>query len=206
MVEFSVNIYDIYKNGLGEADNSGDALTAVKNCTSPAAAFACLSAYFAGLEQAEMNTLMDDYKDQHEVYAKCLTMSKFANEQKAEAAAAGDNGTSSWVMTPNEEEGVSGWSYKNYMEGILNDSEDGLFELDQKSTNYLDKAVFTQDEWESQCDIINQQKDIESSELNQLSTDMELAVQDSSEAQEMAANAIKKLSDLASSQAKTSGG
>jgi len=216
---FGVNLADIYDNGVASLEatditsvdfkpTSGTyttdagtfaytsaalsarsaALSALQACSSPAAAFACLATYYAGQTETELNDLMDEYEEQQASYRECLDFSTHATSKKAEA---NQNGT----CPATEEDG----DFETYMIGIAGTSE-------WKSIDSDDTHEHSADEWQAMCDILNNQKEKESNELNSLSTEMELAIQDSSEAEEMAANAVKKLSDMLSTQAKAIGG
>lgn len=218
---FSINLKDIYDNGTISLDATdvsnwdekptenvftsedgtkiyqytadavsarGAALDMVQSCSSPTAAFACLAAYYAGQAQNELENLMDEYKAQQDSYEDCLDHSTYANASKAEA-----NQNSSCPSSKDNPD------FESYMKEIAGTTEWNRIDSDGTQEH-------SADEWQAMCDILNNQKEIESNDLNSLSTEMELSIQDSSEAEEMAANAVKKLSDMLSTQAQASGG
>ena len=182
-IGFSGHIYPSYQLGR----ESGLALmrARVTSTTNPIVAFACVASYFAGKNEIAMEKKMDEFETQHEKYMKCLDWSQYAHERKASAVA--------------EDGGVYGSSsFKSYINGITNNKFNSM---DKGNDNYHNK-----DEWQSFIDVINQQKDMESTDLNKLSTEMDMAVKDCSEAEQMAANAVKKATDLMSTQGRTAGG
>lgn len=210
-------IYEVYEMGLD--GNTTGISTAIAACSSPAEGFACLAAYYAGQEDADLDLAMDDYTAQHDAYIALLEISEEAATNKATAS---ENSSSVEVSD----------DYIDYVAGekeyTAEEDDDGIitkhWKLDSDNNYIRSGGLMTQDDWEDiagtrsddvsfdaegwddQCTIINEEKEIQSTELNKLSTDMELTVEDSSTAQEMTANAVKKNSDLASTQGRTSGG
>jgi len=177
-------ILDSYAQGQG--GNISGLKTSIKSCTNPIEAFACLAAYFAGKQETVMSKKLKEYEEKFNEYKKCLDYSKEAHVGKAGAAA--NKGTTNSTA-----------GFNAYMNEITNN----------QYTDKMDKGkdgCHNKDEWQSFADVLNEQKDIRSTELNKLSTEMDMAVKDSSEAEQMAANAIKKAVDLMSTQGKTSGG
>ncbi|MCK5100921.1 MAG: hypothetical protein KAR45_22620 [Desulfobacteraceae bacterium] len=151
----------------------------------PILAFACVAAYFAGEKYTVQEDKLDEYEEKHEDYKNCLTWSKYAHERKARAteldkACSGSGGFKSYVSS--------------IIEGSFND-------MDKGNDNKHNK-----DEWQAFIDVINKEKDIQSTDLNKISTEMDMAVKDCSEAEQMAANAVKRANDLMSTQGKTAGG
>lgn len=179
----TMNLLQAYNAG---KDGHTGRLSATMARQDPIENFALLASFFAGKQETVMNNKLKEYEDQHNEYKKVLRWSKYAHEKKAYAT--------------NKDKAVHGsGSYKNYMNGITNNRFTN--EMDKNKDNKHNK-----DEWQSQIDVINKEKDMQSTELNKISTEMDMAVKDSSEAEQMAANAVKKANDLMSTQAKTSGG
>ena len=170
--------------------------------------FIRLCAFFAGQQSFEMQRKLEVYKEQHEFYQKVLDKSSLAHEHKLAAANAGES-----VMIEDDDERESFNSFMNM--NVLTLSEDEMasnghnlrmgYQLgggqDKNNDNYHNK-----EEWEGFCQLLDKKKDMESTTLNKLSTEMDLAVKESDSAQEMAANAIKKSNDVLSTQARTAGG
>ena len=155
----------------------------------PMCAFMLLTAYFSGKQESVMEGRMKEYEEKHNAYKETLDMSKEAHEGKA-------------VIGKNKKtKKYSPYSdgFKTYMDRI---TKDRFSDEMQKGNDTL----HSKDEWGQMIDIINQQKDMDSTELNKLSTQMDAAVKDSSEAQQMCANAVKKVSDLMATLGKGSGG
>ncbi len=170
----------------GESGDISGLGSSINSCTNPIEAFACLAAYFAGQEENKMSQKLAEYETAFNAYKECLGYSKEAHEGKAGAAA---------------KDGCTGSSagFDTYMDNITNNAYSD--KMDKKNDSNHNK-----DEWQSFADVLNEQKDMLSTDLNKLSTEMDMAVKDSSEAEQMAANAIKKAVELMSTQGKTSGG
>jgi hypothetical protein len=162
--------------------------SAINSSMSPIQAFACLASYFAGQEETKMATKLKEYEKAFNDYKECLEHSKEAHEGKAGAAA------KDGCVSSKDIEG-----FDTYMDKITNNAYSD--KMDKK-----DDSNHNKDEWQSFADVLNEQKDLLSTDLNKISTEMDMAVKDSSEAEQMAANAIKKAVELMSTQGKTSGG
>ncbi|MCG8564148.1 MAG: hypothetical protein MI747_03610 [Desulfobacterales bacterium] len=175
----------------GKGGNISELKSVIQGGGSPIANFAMVAAYFAGQEEKTMQTRLNEYEKQHDKYKECLDVSKIAHQKKGEAASKNN--------APH-----AGSTFKNYMVKIMGGGKTGRDKFDGIDVN--DDNKHNEDEMQSYIDVLNKQKDIESTELNALSTKVDMAVKDSSEAQQMAANAVKKATDLMSTQGRTSGG
>jgi len=183
-----LNAYDLGKDG-----KIGKITSQIKNCTNPIQAFAMLAAYFAGEQETVMSDKLEEYEQKHEEYKEVLAFSKIAHEGKAGCNS--DNTTRS----DGSECYYDGKGFDEYMDDITEDQySDGM----DKNND----SKHEEDEWQDFIDDINKKKDMESTDLNKLSTEMDMAVKDSGEAEQMAANAIKKATELMSTQGKTAGG
>ena len=173
----------------GQKGNVAGLKNTINSGMSPIQAFACLASYFAGQEETKMAKKLKEYETAFNAYKECLGHSKEAHTGKASAAADKASGSTK--------------GFDKYMNEITTNkySKAGDKSMDKKQDSWHNK-----DEWQSFADVLNQQKDLLSTDLNKLSTEMDMAVKDSSEAEQMAANAIKKAVDLMSTQGKTSGG
>ncbi|MBI9089837.1 MAG: hypothetical protein JEZ12_11525 [Desulfobacterium sp.] len=157
----------------------------INSCTNPIQAFACVAAFFAGEQETIMGEKLEEYEAQHNEYKECLQYSKEAHEGKSE--------------TVSNKYSYSGSGFDDYMNKIS----------DGKYSSKMDKGndgKHNKEEWQSFADVINQQKDMESTDLNKLSTEMDMAVKDSSEAEQMVVNAVKKMIELMTTQGKGAGG
>ncbi|MCK5687329.1 hypothetical protein KAJ27_24550 [bacterium] len=176
-------------HNLGVKGSKGAFQNRLANCKNPVVAFAYMASYFAGEQETVMNNKLEKYKEQHDEYKNCLRKSKYAHEKKAIAAADSES---------RKKLAKSNGSFESYINSITGNK---FSKMDKGNDDWHNK-----DEWQSFIDVINKQKDIESTDLNKLSTEMDMAVKDSSEAEQMAANAVKKATDLMSTQGRTSGG
>jgi hypothetical protein len=178
------DILSSYK--LGETGNVAGMKSKIGSCKNPIQAFACMAAYFAGEQETVMTQKLDEYETQHEVYKDCLAYSKEAHQGKASC--------------PDKKKcSYSTKDFNAYMDRITDNKY-------SSKMDYKHDGKHKKEEWQGFADVINQQKDMESTELNKLSTEMDMAIKDSSEAEQMATNAVKKATDLMSTQGKTSGG
>lgn len=184
---FSGHIYPSYE--LGKEGGITLMRAKAESTKNPIVAFACVVSYFAGTQETIMKDKMDTYEEKHEEYKTCLNWSKYAHRKKAEATANnGGRKNLAW----------GGGSFKTYINSITGDKFD---KMDKGKDKWHNK-----DEWQAFIDVINKEKDIQSTDLNKLSTEMDMAVKDCSEAEQMAANAVKKATDLMSTQGRTAGG
>ncbi|MDY0220920.1 MAG: hypothetical protein RBR67_07270 [Desulfobacterium sp.] len=234
-INSSDTLLSSYKLGMtGTKADKGTLKTNIKGMN-PIQAFACLASYFAGQEENKMSKKLTEYEKAFEAYKECLKHSKEAHQGKASAAAKGKNETTESTTDFNNymNDITDGKFSKNKTDAKKNrkaydDQWDKDYKEANKNNNFIlgpikpykyappsDKASsmdkgadgkHSKDEWQSFADVLNQEKDMRSTDLNKLSTEMDMAVKDSSEAEQMAANAIKKAVDLMSTQGKTSGG
>lgn len=144
----------------------------------PMVNFARIATFFAGQQEFKMNIKLNEYKKQHDKFIDCLDHSKEAHAGKADAVA-----KKATESTP---------GFTTYMKDTI------------KKT--VAPTTHTKEEWQSYIDLINQQKDMESTDLNKLSTEMEVTNKDSSSAFQMANNATTSAGKLMSTQGKLAGG
>lgn len=207
MVETSMGLLDGYNSGkkygkLTSEDakalsriNLGAKLQKIDN---PAKAFAVMAAFFAGQQEEVMSQKLKDYTTQYKTYKRCLDFSKNAHEGKAAAAAKGDKGAS-----------YSSKEFDLYMNEITGNKFNNKYDKSISCDAFMDKGCdgyHNKEEWQQYADVINQQKDMESTELNKVSNDMDMAVKDSSKAEEITASAVKKATELMATQGRISGG
>lgn len=173
--------------------------------TNPVVAFARLAAFFAGQQSFKMQVKLKIYEEQHNYYKDVLDNSKIAHQGKLSAASAkkdkkieDDDARCKFNVFMNNHILEDGGNYDRlthfYGSKLIGD-------IDPDGDNKHNK-----DQWDGFIQMIDKEKDIASTDLNKLSTEMDMAVKESDSAQQMAANAIKKANDLLYEQAKTSGG
>ena len=178
----------------------------LEGATNPIVAFARLAAFFAGQQEFKMQVKLEEYRVQHERYKKVLEYSKLAHQKKLEAANA------------KADIGVAGRLEQRDFNHFMN-TEILTLTAEEKRDHWIDANIYlgggqdtdrnnlhSEDDWDGFIKLIDKKKDMESTDLNKLSTEMDMAVKESDSAQQMAANAIKKANDLIYELAKTSGG
>lgn len=159
----------------------------------PIERFALVASFFAGVQTRKMEEKLEEYKTLTDNYKEVLHWSQRVQQWKVETKDGKDDvwmhyndGTKfNQVIFP---EG------KNYINDFRRTHYDNTYHL------------FGKDEVQAVVDVVNQRKDMVSTELQKLSTEVDMAVKDAGEAEQMAANAVKKLTDLLSTQAKNAGG
>lgn len=175
--------------------------------TNPIISFARLAAFFAGQQSFKMELKLKEYTAQHDEYKLLLEHSQEAHTGQAEAARNDGLSNSSKTFNYFFNHKVLGRG-----DGPVTRTNDKYAEIVEGQNDYILKydkgndSKHNKDEWGRIIGVINEKKDLESTDLNKLSTEMDMAVKDSDSAQQMAANAIKKSNDLMSTQAKSLGG
>ncbi|WP_022665968.1 hypothetical protein [Desulfospira joergensenii] len=183
-------------------DMEGD----LTDAANPIVAFARLAAFFAGQQSFAMELKLKEYEEQHEFYQEVLENSTIAHQYKLKAAEAD---TDVGIEEEDDMRSFNKFMNSNVVTLSDDDRSNRLVHLGYRLGGGVDSSndnLHSKEDWEGFCEQIDQKKDMESTTLNKLSTEMDLAVKDSDSAQEMAANAIKKANDLMSTQGKTSGG
>lgn len=180
----------------GAKGDMSSARTQVKSLkNSPLEAFAVLASYFAGQQNKVMEDVLTEYTDKSNVYKSVLELSETAHVLKAEAKA--EEGKDGAPPKANKD-------FREGMDKVLQGSGKSFSDIVPKNDDG-DYRVET-DQAQTCIDAISQKKDILSTDLQALSTKMDMAIKDAGEAEQMAANAVKKLTDLISTQGKGSGG
>ena len=167
------------------AARNAEMKTALEAISEPLQAFAILCAYFSGQQFRIMEEKITEYEEKKNEYEKVLTTSQEANIYLAEAK--------------KDDETEVELDFMKNMKWILEGT--GKTQKDVSKDYKFDK-----DEAQNAVDLINRKKDILSTDLQALSTEVDMTVQDQSEAEEMAANSVKKLVDLLSAIGRTAGG
>lgn len=182
----------INAHNLGVAGDSATALSTVKSLEhSPIEAFAVLASYFAGQANKKMEDKLAEYSAKSDEYTDVLELSQAAHTYKAEAKA--QEGKDGDPPKPDQ-------AFRDGMDRVLSGSGKTCSDIIPAD------GTINQDRAQTCIDAINQKKDILSTDLQSLSTEMDMAIKDAGEAEQMAANAIKKYVDLITTQGKSSGG
>lgn len=158
----------------------------------PIERFALVASFFAGVQTRKMEEKLEEYKTLTDNYREVLHWSQSVQQWKVETKDGGDV----WLHNDQRDE---------FNEFIFPGGENNLNAFSRghhKNTYHL----FGKDEVQAVVDVVNQRKDMVSTELQKKATEVDMAVKDAGEAEQMAANAVKKLTDLLSTQAKNAGG
>ncbi|WDP87727.1 MAG: hypothetical protein HUN05_23470 [Desulfobacter sp.] len=153
-----------------------------------------VASFFAGQQSQTMADTLVRYKDKHKEYKDTLELSEAAHVLKSEAAAADGKGDS----PPTADK-----AFRDGMDKVLTGTGKRFSDIVEKKDK---KYEVGEDQAQTCIDAISQKKDILSTELQAISTDMDMAVKDSGEAEFMAANAVSNLTDLLGTLGKQAGG
>lgn len=162
----------------------------IEDIDDPLESFALLAAYFSGQQNRKMEDKLEEYKEKTDDYKRVLNTSQKAHTYLADAKAQ-EGKDKEWPKCDN--------AFKNDMNWVLTGSGKNFNDIS-------DDKKLDDNEAQACVDAISQKKDMTSTELQAITTEMDMAVKDAGEAEQMAANAVKKLTDLISTLGKNAGG